>query len=134
MLFISGHDSIPYVKLLQTSWNSINISTRRTDIYELNGVLRYLLVYSQHIHTPTNDSTMNLNVTSEVLEAFDVTGFNEGRFPVDHSKFFSEDVHHIHMSNLSANTFYALYVLYETTHTIGNATEMFVVKTKEYGK
>lgn len=70
-------------------------------------------------------------VVDEALAAVNRSGFHVKYYEEDHEDFFEHKEHPILLTGLTTYTFYVFSLAYMTNHSIGNRTELGVVRTGE---
>ena len=67
---------------------------------------------------------------------FTYTDLHMQRISINHHGFFHKhrQVHDLAFGGLEDYTFYGFYAAYETSHSIGNRTQMFIMRTTDGGE
>ena len=77
--FDIGHHSMPHIHAVSSGRHSITFALHSTDVYELNGVLRNIIVFYQPVavYTPTTTADVPPHVKEDVLQKVDLAAYNQ---------------------------------------------------------
>ena len=100
--FNSGHDSVPIILQVSSQRHSITLTLNSTDVYELNGVLRNIMVSYQpvDVHYPTTTPDVPKHIEDKVLQKVDPDGYLQVRIPMNHERYHMKAVVDLCSSNI----------------------------------
>lgn len=129
----SDHSSIPHVSQIDHAQKSFRFALQPTDVYELNSILKNVLVYYQpvKVYPVSNDKDV---IFQQVLAAMNYSAFSERSYPVNHTEYFANEINKFDLDGLESYMLYAIQLSYNTSFSVGNRTKLHILRTTEDGE